>query len=48
MIRRQAPNLTRKRDAPPVFTIPTILVLLSVGLVALISWGAFQEEARNR
>ena len=24
-----------------------ILVILSVGLVALISWGAFKEEARN-
>ena len=37
----------RKRVRPPVFTIAAILVILSVGTVALISWGAFREEARN-
>jgi hypothetical protein len=31
-----------------VFTVPILLVVMTVVLSGLIYWGGFQEEARNR
>jgi hypothetical protein len=31
-----------------VFTIPILLVVMTVVLAGLIYWGGFAEEARNR
>jgi hypothetical protein len=31
-----------------VYTVPIFLVVMSLALVALIYWGGFKEEARNR
>jgi hypothetical protein len=33
---------------PDYILIPILLVLMSVGLVALIYWGGFVEERRNK
>jgi hypothetical protein len=33
---------------PDYILIPLLLVLMSVGLMALIYWGSFVEERRNR
>jgi hypothetical protein len=33
---------------PSYYLIPILLVIMSVALVALIYWGGFVEERRNR
>jgi len=30
-----------------VFTVPILLVVMSIALMALIYWGGFAEESRN-
>jgi hypothetical protein len=38
----------KRNPVPDYILIPLLLVLMSVGLVALIYWGSFVEERRNR
>jgi len=33
---------------PSYYLIPILLVVMSVGLTALIYWGSFVEERRNK
>jgi len=33
---------------PAYYLIPILLVVMSVGLTALIYWGSFVEERRNK
>ncbi len=40
-------NLGGKGDHVEYYTIPILLVVMSLGLVGLIYWGASVEEKRN-
>lgn len=35
-------------SVPSYYLIPILLVIMSVGLMALIYWGSFVEERRNK
>jgi hypothetical protein len=41
------PREQRRPALPDYYLIPILLVIMSLGLVALIYWGGFVEERRN-
>ena len=40
-------NERGKGDHVQYYTIPILLIIMSLGLIALIYWGSFVEEKRN-
>jgi len=45
---RARSDATKEPVLPDYYLIPILLVLMSLGLTALIYWGGFVEESRNR
>lgn len=37
-----------EKTVPSYYLIPILLVIMSLGLMALIYWGSFVEERRNK
>ena len=40
--------MANRDGVPDYILIPLLLVLMSIGLTALIYWGSFVEERRNK
>ena len=48
LLARGSPSARANRiDVPDYILIPILLVVMSIGLMALIYWGGFVEERRN-